>query len=182
MALAGVGVLAGVGIAYATIGTPDRSPAAPATPPTSTPSASPAAPRGDAEPADFDRIDWTAELDRLDALRARAFAERRPALLRRVYLGAPLLAADAATLNRLVPPGCALRGAHTRYSPVQVSDRGSSAVLTATAHLAPARLRCGGGRRDTSRATVARLRIVLQATGSGVRIAAQRRLPDRPAG
>jgi hypothetical protein len=174
--------VAGAGIAYAAIGAPDGSPAAPAAPPTSIPSVSPAAPRGGGEAVEVDRIDWVADLDRLDALRARAFAERRPALLRRVYLGAPLLAADVATLSRLVQPGCALRGAHTRYSHVQVSDRGSSAVLTAAARLAPAQLRCDGVRRDTSPAAVARLRIVLRATGSGVRIAAQWRLPARPAG
>jgi hypothetical protein len=49
-------------------------------------------------------------------------------------------------------------------------------VITTVARLAPAQLRCAGSVRDSSDEAVARLRIVLRATGSGVRIAAEQQM------
>jgi serine/threonine protein kinase len=171
-ALSALGVLAGAGIAWAVVGTPP--PRHQASPPSTSPSSSPS----DAEEVGVS--DWVAELDRLDAVRGRAYAARRAVLLRRVYLAGPLLAADTAMLNRLVPRGCGLDGVRTRYSALQVSDRAGSAVLIAQARLAPAELRCAGVLRDSAPGAEARLRIVLRSTGTGVRIADEQRLDPPP--
>jgi hypothetical protein len=118
--------------------------------------------------------DWFAELRRLDGVRARAFAHRQPALLRRVYIPGPFLRADRKTMLRLVPPGCRLTGAETTYSASRVVATRDSAVITTTAALAPSRLSCADGRRAGTAAAVVRLRFVLRSTATGVRIAALR--------
>ncbi len=124
--------------------------------------------------------DWPATLRRLDATRARAFARRRPALLRQVYLPGALLAGDTATLRRTVPVGCRLLGATTVFSGVSVEsvrpDR-SAAVVTARARLPSAILRCEGRPvRRTRAAGPVRLRIELVMGDAGPRIAAMRSL------
>ncbi|MDT4918074.1 MAG: eukaryotic-like serine/threonine-protein kinase, partial [Pseudonocardiales bacterium] len=120
VALAVAGVVAAAGIVVVTNGGGVPRPrAVPASPvPASPLPASPLPMRGDGTGVAAGRaeLDWVAELDRLDAVRARAFARRRPALLRNVYLSGALRVADAATLSRLVPAGCELRGARTSYS------------------------------------------------------------------
>jgi hypothetical protein len=120
------------------------------------------------------RPDWVVELNRLDALRARAFAERRPTLLRRVYQPGPLFAADSAALSRLVPAGCQLHGARTHYRHVRVTDEDDRAIVIASATMAPSRLTCTGRSTQTAPGADARLRIVLEDTANGVRIVSER--------
>jgi hypothetical protein len=119
--------------------------------------------------------DWLGALATLDEQRARAFAVRDPALLRRVYSAGPLLAADTALLRRIVPAGCGLTGARTRYDGVRVSAHGDQLTLTATATLAPSRLICHGTQRGVAAgAGPTRLRLQLIRTSDGYRIAAER--------
>jgi hypothetical protein len=122
------------------------------------------------------RVDWAARLATLDALRARAFAMRDVTLLRRVYAPGPLMRADAALLTELVPDGCGLIGARTRYAHV-VAQRLAAARtrITVRATLDPSRLVCAGqlraraaGRGPTT------LRIVVVGTANGLRIAGLR--------
>jgi hypothetical protein len=117
---------------------------------------------------------WLADLDRLDALRARAFAERRPALLGRVYGQGPLLAEDTASLTRLVPSGCELHGARTRYTRPHIVAQAGAAVIAASATMAPSTLSCPGRARQIAPGAHARLRIVLRDTAQGVRIVGER--------
>lgn len=120
-------------------------------------------------------VDWGDELARLDDLRARAFARRDPALLGRVYVHGRLLAADTALLARIVPPGCVLRGVHTRYSGVHAARRGPRVVVEATATLTASRLSCHGVPREGAPGVPAtRLRLVLVPSGDGTRIAGER--------
>jgi hypothetical protein len=117
---------------------------------------------------------WASRLARLDALRTRAFAQRKPELLRQMYVPGPLLTADAALLTRIVPPGCGLTGVRTTYSALRVAPRGPGAVITATARLTPSRLLCAGRSHGTAAgAGPARLRVELVRTAAGLRIAAQ---------
>lgn len=130
-----------------------------------------------------DRVDWAAQLRAVDRLRARAYAERDPRLLARVYPPGPLRSADAAQLLRLVPEGCSLRGAVTRYANLQFPPQprtgrpaGVAVRVTvhATARIPAAVLRCPG-RPDRSLAPVGptSLRIGLVLDGTGPRIATQ---------
>ncbi len=117
---------------------------------------------------------WAAALAGLDRLRARAFATRDPSLLRRVYRPGPLLTADTALLARLVPTGCGLAGARTRYTSVRVAAKRGRVTVLATATLPPSQLVCGGRVRATAPgAGPSRLRIDLVRTGDGVRIAGE---------
>ena len=119
-----------------------------------------------------------AELDRLDALRARAYAHRDPALLRRVYVPGRLLRADTSTLTRLVPPGCGLAGVRTHFVPVAVRSRAGHDVVTVTATLGRSRLVCAGRQRGAAPGSSAtRLTVELVPTASGLRIADERRAP-----
>jgi serine/threonine protein kinase len=83
-------------------------------------------------------------LARLDSVRERAFAERRPNLLAAVYPPGPLLAQDTALVTRMARSGCGLRGMHTTYSDVKpaVSTKAGSLTVTARALLAPSTLVC----------------------------------------
>ncbi|HEU5265905.1 MAG TPA: protein kinase, partial [Jatrophihabitans sp.] len=115
-----------------------------------------------------------AALERLDATRARAFATRNPHLLGSVYLPGALLRADTALLTRLVPTGCGLTGARTRYAGLRVSHRNGRTAVTATATLAASRLVCHGTVRAAApRAGPATLRLELAQTATGLRIARQ---------
>jgi hypothetical protein len=97
----------------------------------------------------------TAELDRLDALRGQAFAERRPDLLAEVYAPGPLLAADRDVLARTVPAGCGLSGVRTAYAVSGVrQDADGSVSVTAAATLAPSVLRCPAGGSGAPTASV----------------------------
>jgi hypothetical protein len=116
---------------------------------------------------------WPAALAKLDARRARAFATRDLRLLHRVYVAGPLLRADTAELTRLVPSGCGLVGAHTRFSSLRVSDHGSWAVIHAVARVPSSDLRCAGTTTAHGAATRAQeLRLTLVGTARGVRISA----------
>lgn len=147
------------------VDTPERPPVRAAQPGSAAGRAS--APSASADPL--------SELERLDALRARAFATRDAALLNKVYVRGPLLRADAALLHRVVPAACGLAGVRTTYSDAQASRRGAHTVLTVTATLPPSRLVCGGtvsGRAAGTGPT--RLRVELTHTRAGIRIAAER--------
>jgi hypothetical protein len=115
----------------------------------------------------------------LDALRARAFATRRPELLHGVYASAVLFGADADLLTGIVPPGCGLVGMRTRYSHVRGSVRGARAIVTAVATLSRSRLVCGGRERGTAPgAGPVRLRLEMGRGPHGrLRIVAER--PER---
>lgn len=120
--------------------------------------------------------DPLVELDRLDALRARAFARGDPGLLRRVYLPGRLLRADATQLTRLVPTGCGLTGVRSQFVPVATRHQADRDVLTVTATLHSSRLVCAGHARGTAPGTApTRLTIALVRTNAGVRIADERR-------
>jgi hypothetical protein len=84
-------------------------------------------------------------LRRLDDLREKAFARRDLGLLARVYVPGRLLDEDGALLQRLVPVGCGLVGAHTEFRNVQASVPAAGRwSVRATARLAPSTLRCNG--------------------------------------
>lgn len=119
-------------------------------------------------------------LTALDAVRERAFAERRPELLSQVYASPALLAADTAQLIRSVPAGCRLTGVHTGYRDPTVGAPADmvpvrSVTVTVTATLAPAILSCAGVVRSRTRpAGPTALRLRLIDSGAGWRIASQR--------
>jgi hypothetical protein len=116
---------------------------------------------------------WPAALATLDARRARAFATRDVRLLRGVYLPGPLLRADVAELTRLVPAGCGLLGAHTRFTHLRVADHGRWAVVEALARLPSSDLRCSGATTGHAAATRPQaLRLTLVGTAHGIRIRA----------
>jgi hypothetical protein len=84
------------------------------------------------------------------------------------------LRADAAQLARLVPAGCGLTGARTRYSGLHVTRRADRIAVTATASLAASHLVCGGRVTGAAaRAGPATLRLELAETADGPRIAVQ---------
>jgi hypothetical protein len=115
-----------------------------------------------------------AALDRLDAIRARAFATRNAALLTQVYLPGVLLRTDTALLVRLVPVGCGLTGAHTTYARLHVRRHSGRIAVTTTASLAASRLLCRGRVTGAApRAGPATLRLELADTPEGLRIATQ---------
>jgi hypothetical protein len=118
-----------------------------------------------------------AQLRRLDAMRGRAFAQRRPALLQRVYQPGPLLRSDVSTLLRIVPAGCRLTGLRSRFADAVVHPGAAGVAVTVTATLTRSRLVCGERLRGTAAGSApARLRFVLARTSAGVRIVAERRL------
>jgi hypothetical protein len=113
-------------------------------------------------------------LAQLDAVRARAFAQRDPRLLTGVYQSADLRAKDSALIDRIVPGGCGLYGVHTRYSAVAITARAPNQVIvTAKAALQPSTLECSG--RPSGRAGgtgLVAFQIVLVRTSSGFLIEA----------
>jgi hypothetical protein len=110
-------------------------------------------------------------LNRLDGLRARAFATRDAALLNRVYVPGPLRRADAVLLGRLVPPGCGLADVRTRYTGLHATAEGHGAVIVAVARLPASHLACDGRPRAAAPGTgPTRLRIALVRTPEGLRI------------
>jgi len=117
---------------------------------------------------------WTRVLAQLDAVRAQAYAARRPELLARVYTPGALLSADTAQLRRLVPQGCGLTGALTGYRAAGVTVAGSRTVLTVLARLPASRLVCDGVAGPVAPAVAAqRLKVELVRTRDGPRIAAE---------
>jgi hypothetical protein len=137
---------------------------------------SPVSRRSRPRPSAVAGSDPLVELDRLDALRARAFARGEPALLRRVYVSGPLLRADTAQLARLVPAGCGLIGVRSRFVPVAVRHTPGRDVLTVTATLPSSRLTCAGRAHGTAPGTApTRLAVSLVRTDAGPRIADERR-------
>lgn len=109
----------------------------------------------------------------LDVARARAYAQRDPALLAQVYVPGTLRTQDAAQLQSIVPVGCGLFGASTVYSHVAVESRAATqAVLRVSATLRASTLECGG--KPAGRAPAAgplTLHIALQRVGTGYLIA-----------
>jgi hypothetical protein len=121
------------------------------------------------------RTDWAAALAELDAVRARAFATRDARLFGRVYLPGPLLDADAALLDRIVPAGCGLVGAHTHYDHVRAAVRRSSVNVTATATLPASTLMCHGRAVGTAKpAGPTTLQLTLRHAPGGLRITSER--------
>jgi hypothetical protein len=120
---------------------------------------------------------WTEALRRLDDRRAAAFATGDPALLDAVYSAPDLLERDVALLRQLVPAGCRLTGVRTSFDAVAVAPRGeTSAVVLATARIAPSARTCGGSRTTVPGVARTRLRFELIRTPAGVRIAGERPL------
>ena len=134
----------------------------------------PAARHGAALPAP----EFAAVLDRLDARRSAAFAQRDVAALRDVYLPGPLLQADTALLLRLVPPGCGLAGVRNSYSGVRpVTRHAADVVVHAEVALRPSQLRCGGTVRASAPGSPpAALTLTLRRVAGGYRLAGIR--PD----
>jgi hypothetical protein len=136
------------------------------------PVSTPAAPRTSA-------VQGATALRDLDRIREQAFARREVSLLTRVYVAGPLLAQDAALLQRVVPRRCGLVGVHTTYSAVRSSAHGERLVLSATATLAPSTLRCPAAAPSPAAGeSPTRLRIELVPGSDGYRIASQRTLPS----
>jgi hypothetical protein len=104
----------------------------------------------------------------LDAIRARAFAQRDPSLLAQVYSAGALRSQDTSMISKIVPKGCGLVGVRTDYTDVVVtSSTAKRIVLSVRAALHPSTLECSGtpsgqapGEQFTS------LRIVLVRSGS----------------
>jgi serine/threonine protein kinase len=116
---------------------------------------------------------YLSALQRLDALRARAYASRAPDLLARVYASRALRARDMAAMRAAVPPGCGLRGLHTRFEAVRALavDR-TSVVVRTRAVVSPAVLRCGqSGFRALRAPPPVRLTIRLARGDGGLMIA-----------
>jgi hypothetical protein len=126
-------------------------------------------PATSASPAALSSAAAGSVLAQLDAVRARAFAQRDPRLLTGVYQSADLRAKDGALIDRIVPAGCGLYGVHTRYSAVAITARApNQIILTAKAALQPSTLECSG--RPSGRAAgtgPVALQIVLVRTSSG---------------
>lgn len=114
---------------------PLPSRAAPALPPSATASAPSATPAASATslptvaPQMQGAARWEREVERLDALRIRAYAEADPALLADVYApAAPALRTDQQTVRRLAEAGQVLRGARHDLVAVQVVSQSADAV------------------------------------------------------
>lgn len=146
-------------------------------------------PGGSAEPPPFSSVppsvaapalpstapdDVATVLARLDAVRQRAYAERKPGLLSSVYAPGPLLQRDRTQLTSLVPVGCGLDGVRTNYRDQSVLSRTSATVvLTARIALPATTLHCAtGGQRTAAAQPATAVRITLQHTADGYRIAA----------
>jgi hypothetical protein len=112
-------------------------------------------------------------LGRLDRIRARAYARREPALLKRVYVRGPLRTRDVAQLRSTVPAGCALIGASTSYADPAVTARhGAEVTVRVTTRLHTSTLSCGGAPAGHARASKPRtLRITVHRSQGGYRIA-----------
>ncbi|HEU5006622.1 MAG TPA: serine/threonine-protein kinase [Jatrophihabitantaceae bacterium] len=127
--------------------------------------------------AQLDAAAASKVLTRLDVARARAYAQRDPALLAQVYVPGTLRTQDAAQLQSIVPAGCGLFGASTVYSHVAVESRAATqAVLRVSATLRASMLECGG--KPAGQAPAAgpiTLRIALQRVGTGYLIASVNR-------
>lgn len=127
--------------------------------------------------AELDAAAASKVLTRLDVARARAYAQRDPALLAQVYVPGTLRTRDAAQLQSIVPAGCGLFGASTVYSHVAVESRAATqAVLRVSATLHASTLECGG--KPAGQAPAAgpiTLRIALQRVGTGYLIASVNR-------
>lgn len=115
-------------------------------------------------------------LRRLDAARAAAYAQRRPAQLGAVYADAGLRDADIAQLARSVPVGCGLVGVLTDFRDLTVAGaRPSGIEVVVTATLRPSRLVCGGALSARVPGTgPRRMRIDLATVGDGYRVAGER--------
>jgi hypothetical protein len=119
---------------------------------------------------------WPAVLRALDGIRARAFATRDPTLLAGVYASAALRRQDARSLARLVPQGCVLAGASTRYTAVRTVPNDDAAardgaLLAARAALHRSILRCRGRPQAVTPATrPVSVRILVVRTRAGPRI------------
>jgi eukaryotic-like serine/threonine-protein kinase len=119
---------------------------------------------------------WAAVLRALDGIRARAFATRDPTLLAEVYASTALRRQDARSLARLVPRGCVLAGARTRYTAVRTvpddkASAGDGVLLAARAALHASTLRCRGRPRAVTPATrPVSVRILVVRTRAGPRI------------
>jgi hypothetical protein len=111
----------------------------------------------------------------LDAVRAQAFAQRRPELLTAVYASKALLAADTTELNGMVPAGCQLPGLHSSYR--QLSTRSSgpgTATVRVLASLPAAQLHCSGRVAGRTQPVAPQwLDVTLIQTPAGPRIAGQ---------
>jgi hypothetical protein len=164
----GIGVVllaAGGGVAWAVASPADRpaalasapaptgaSPAGPS--PAGSASARAGGPSGGAGPAPSQpssvavpvpTADWFAVLDRLDAVRARAYELGDVALLRRVYVAGPHLAADIGQLHRIVVAGSTVRGVRHRLRAVSVLDRRPASIRLRVAQSLPESVRVGPG-------------------------------------
>ena len=119
---------------------------------------------------------WPQRVLALDALRGRAFAERRPELLRGVYSSPTLLQADTALLLRIVPAGCGLPGVRSHYRDLRVATARGRTVVTARVSLPATTLRCAGvpsGRAPAVGPMI--LRLTLAGPPASARIADERR-------
>jgi hypothetical protein len=135
------------------------------------------APAPSSAPAPQPSFDARAVLATLDGARARAYAQRDPALLSEVYASARLLQRDRAQLRALVPTGCALRGLHSRFRSIRVVERTAQAVsVQARVLVAASRLTCAGmSSARVPAGTPAALRMTLVRRGGRYLIAAEHR-------
>lgn len=138
------------------------------------PSRTPARSRGSGRPLDAARAQRV--LERLDSVRAAAFAARDSGLLRQVYASRPLLTRDTSLLTATVPVGCGLRGVRTSFAGVRISAQRRDFVrLRVRAVLGRSTLVCGNTRAGTAAgAGPAELRIELNHVEGSYRIASQR--------
>jgi hypothetical protein len=89
--------------------------------------------------------DWLAVLDRLDAVRSRAYERGDPALLRKVYLPGSHLRADTAQLGRITATGETVRGVRHRLRLVAVESSVPGQVRLRVAQSLPVSLRLRSG-------------------------------------
>jgi hypothetical protein len=105
----------------------------------------------------------------VDAIRSRAYSERRPELLAAIYGAAALRAADAARLVAVVPSDCGLFGMATQWT-VQRATMSGARHLQArvAAQVSAAELRCRGSAPTRTEAPPAStIEIVLVRGSSG---------------
>ncbi len=87
-------------------------------------------------PAALTRVQAAQVLGQLDVLRARAYAQRDPSLLARVYVPGPLRSQDTAQLRAIVPPAAGCTVSRTTFT--HVTDHRSRAVPGRPCARAPA--------------------------------------------
>ena len=120
-------------------------------------------------------VGWATVLAGLDSARETAFAGNDPSRLADVYVPGELLRQDAATLTRLVRPGCHIEGLRTSYAGVVLVARSATEVsIRADATLSPARVICGTVVAYTGARPMTRLAIGLRPVAGGYRIASLR--------